>query len=264
MAKRPSLSTPIVKSLFAYSGNQCAMPTCVNPLVDKSGTILGKIAHICSASPGGARHEKSMTETERHSAPNLFIVCGACHDIIDDPNNEADYPAPLLRKYKKQHEDRFRKAERQLIEQFVDATQINQPVYPKTLKAYGKGLEKEDIARELKEISGFIDSLRELPLKERQFAINLAERMNRNGTDELDAHTVLSAFNIGVSKFKTMVRIIEEHGLGHISERDFDKAAVVLNEAWLKIFAYCKEQDIPPEDMFIDLNFGLLDKNDGS
>ena len=264
MVKRPALSSPIVKGLFAYSGNQCAMPTCINPLVDKSGTILGKIAHICSASPGGARHVKSMTEAERHSAANLFIVCGACHDIIDDPNNEATYPAPLLKKYKKQHEDRFRKAERQLIEQFVDSTQINQPVYPKTLKVYGEGLDKEDIARELEEITSFIDNLKELPLKERQFAINLTERMHRNSVDELDAHTVLSAFGIGVSKFKTMMRIIEEHGLGHISERGFDKAAVVLDEPWLKIFGYCTDKNIPPADVFIDLNFSLLDKNDGA
>src|SRR5262249_20718774 len=107
MAKRPSLSTPVVKSLFAYSGNQCAMPNCPNPLLAQSGTILGKIAHICAASPGGARYEASMKQPERHAASNLFIVCGTCHDIIDDPNNEDDYPAPLLRKYKKQHEDRF-------------------------------------------------------------------------------------------------------------------------------------------------------------
>lgn len=201
-----------------------------------------------------------MTEAERHAAPNLFIVCGACHDVIDDPNNEDNYPAPLLRKYKKQHEDRFRKAERQLIQQFVDSTQINQPVYPKTLKRYGKGWDKEDIERELEEIKSFIDSLKELPLNERQFAIKLAERMNRNSVDELDDHTVLSAFGIGVNKFKTMMRIIEEHNMGHISERGFDRAAVVLRDEWLKIYAYCTEENISPEDVFIDLNFGLLDE----
>jgi hypothetical protein len=62
MAKRPSLSSPVVKGLFAYSGNQCAMPTSVNPLVDVTGTILGKIAHICAVSPGGARYVATMTE----------------------------------------------------------------------------------------------------------------------------------------------------------------------------------------------------------
>jgi hypothetical protein len=236
------------------------MPTCANPLVDASGTILGKIAHICSASPGGARYDKSMTEAERHSAPNLVIVCGACHDIIDDPNNQSTYPAAMLRKYKKQHEDRFKKAERQLIAQFVDTTQINQPVYPKTLNSYGAGLEAEDVAREQKEISKFIDNLKELPLNERQFAIKLAERMDRNGVDELDAHAILSAFNVGRTKFNTMMSIIEDHNLGHFAERGFNKHAVVLREEWLKIYAYCREKNIPPEDVFIELNFGLLDE----
>ena len=42
---------------------------------------------------------------------------------------------------------------------------------PKTLKVYGDGLDPEDIARELKDISGFVDNLKELPLSERQFAV---------------------------------------------------------------------------------------------
>ena len=80
---------------------------------------------------------------------------------------------------------RFRKAERQFIAQFVDTTQINQPIYPKTLKAYGSGLEASDLARELKEITDFVDRLKELPHNERQFAIQLAERMDRNNTTRL-------------------------------------------------------------------------------
>jgi hypothetical protein len=228
MAKRPSLSTPVVKGLFAYSGNQCAIPTCQNQLVDVSGTILGNIAHICAASPGGARYDTNMTEAERHSASNLLILCSACHDIIDDPKNEKDYPAPLLRKYKKQHEDRFRKAERQLIAQFVDSTQINQPVYPKTLDAYAQSLNIEDTARELTDIRSFINRLKELPLNERQFALKLTERMDRNGVEELDVHDALSAFSVGQMKFKTLMGVIDHHGLGHISERGFNSYSVEL------------------------------------
>jgi hypothetical protein len=254
----------VIKKLFAYTGNQCAMPNCSEALVDPSGTMLGKIAHIHAAEKGGARYLDSMTDEERRAQANLFIICGKHHDIIDDKNNEKDWKAERLRAIKKAHEDRFKKAERQLIEQFVDSTQINQPVYPKTLKAYGEGLDEEDIARELKDITDFIDKVRELPLRERQFAINLAERMSRNGVDELDAHTVLSAFNLGMTKFKTMMRIIDEHGLGHISEREFDKADVVLSDEWLKIYAYCTERNIPPEDVFIELDFSLLDEIDGA
>ncbi|MBO4224745.1 hypothetical protein [Bradyrhizobium neotropicale] len=253
----PTPST--IKKLFAYTGNQCAMTNCTELLVDPSGTMLGKIAHIHAAEKGGPRYLDTMTDDERRAEANLFIVCGKHHDIIDDKSNEADWPAEKLRALKKAHEARFKKAERQLIEQFVDSTQTNQPVYPKTLKEYGKALEEESIQRELKDITSFIDKLRELPLKERLFAIKLAERMVRNDTDELDAHTVLSAFNIGRGKFQTMVRIIEDHGLGHIIDRGYNQAGVVLNDEWLKIYAYCKEANIPPEEIFIDMDFGLLD-----
>lgn len=254
----PTPST--IKKLFAYTGNQCAMTNCTELLVDPSGTMLGKIAHIHAAEPGGARYIASMTDEERRAESNLFIVCGKHHDIIDDKKNEVTWPADKLRALKKSHEGRFKKAEHQLIQQFVDTTQINQPVYPKTLKVYGAGLEAEDIARELKEISGFIDNLRELPLNERKFAVKIAERMNRNNVDELDAHATVSAFSIGATKFKTMMRIIEDNGLGHIAERDYNQYAVVLRDEWLKIFAYCTEENIPPEDVLIDLNFGLLDE----
>jgi hypothetical protein len=142
---------------------------------------------------------------------------------------------------------------------------INSPHAQKTLQSGLKSpdrlLEPEDIARELKEISNFIDNLKELPLNERQFAIKLAERMNRNNVDELDAHATLSAFSIGQTKFTTLMRIIEDHGLGYIREKEHNQYGLVLSEEWLKILAYCTEHNIAPEDVFIDLNFGLLDEN---
>ena len=85
-------------------------------------------------------------------------------------------------------------------------------------------------------------------------------RMLPTGVDELDAHTTLSAFNIGQTKFTTIMRIIEDHGLGYIRERGHNQYGIVLNEEWLKILAYCTDHNIPPEDVFIDLNLGLLDE----
>jgi hypothetical protein len=104
MVKQPQRLPPtpsVIKKLFAYSGNQCAMPDCTEMLVDPSGTLLGKIAHICAAEPGGCRYDASMTDEERRGVENLFIVCGKHHDLIDDKNNVKNYPADLLRKYKK-------------------------------------------------------------------------------------------------------------------------------------------------------------------
>jgi hypothetical protein len=59
MAKTRLSPTPsVIKKLFAYTGNQCAMPDCQETLVDVSGTMLGKIAHICAAEPGGPRYDR--------------------------------------------------------------------------------------------------------------------------------------------------------------------------------------------------------------
>jgi hypothetical protein len=56
------------------------------------------------------------------------------------------------------------------------------------------------------------------------------------------------------------MRIIEDHSLGYIRESGHNRYGMVLSEEWLKILAYCTDHNIAPEDVFIDLNFGLLDE----
>jgi DNA-binding transcriptional ArsR family regulator len=222
MAKTRLSPTPsVVKKLFAYSGNQCAIPDCKETLVDVSGTMLGKVAHICAAEPGGPRYDPNMSAEEARGIENLFIVCGKHHDIIDDKNNEQDYPVDLLRKYKKQHENRFKKAERQLIKQFTDTTQLSQPTYPVHLKALARALDIPSIEgaeNEIRGIRAFIDRLKELPLDEREFALKLAERMRRRNRDELTVDDVMGAFNVSANALRRHMQILEEHGLGHIVE----------------------------------------------
>lgn len=164
----PTPST--VKKLFAYSGNQCAMPNCEKPLVDKSGTLLGKIAHICAANKGAARFDENMTNKQRRDFDNLFLVCGPCHDIIDDLNNIDEYPASSLRQYKATHEGRFKKAERQLIKQLADTTQTTIPTYPKNLGRLAQVVDigtSADLDDEINGVIDFIDKLKDLPLNER-------------------------------------------------------------------------------------------------
>jgi hypothetical protein len=202
MSKKPQrlpLAPSTIKKLFAYSGNQCAIPNCTETLVDVSGTMLGKIAHICAAEKGGPRYDPKMSDEQRRDISNLFIVCGKHHDIIDDKNNEKDYPADLLGKYKATHEGRFKKAERQLLKQFVDTTQIAQPTYPKHLRALAKATGDRKLADHKEEIRGihyFIDKLKEFPLQEREFALKLAERMRRRRKDLLPVDDVMGAFKL--------------------------------------------------------------------
>jgi hypothetical protein len=272
MSREPQRLPPtpsVIKKLFAYSGNQCAMPNCTETLVDVSGTMLGKIAHICAAEKGGARYDPMMTNEQRRDISNLFIVCGKHHDIIDDRNNEKDYPTDILRKYKATHEGRFKKAERQLLKQFVDTTQIAQPTYPKDLRALAAALGVNELADHEEEIRGvryFIDSLKELPPQEREFALKLAERMRRRKKDLLPVDDVMGAFQLSVNALKRHMGVLEHHGLGSIEEgSEPGQYFVALSERegasnpWIEILEFCEMTGHATDELIHDLNFGLYD-----
>nr|VFK18339.1 MAG: hypothetical protein BECKLPF1236B_GA0070989_11393 [Candidatus Kentron sp. LPFa] len=98
-----SPKTSTIKRLFAVSGNQCAYPGCTAPLVEPTGTVTGKIAHIKAASENGPRFDESQSEEERHGFNNLILLCGRHHTIID--TEVFDHPAETLIEYKKAHEE---------------------------------------------------------------------------------------------------------------------------------------------------------------
>lgn len=100
--KSPSEKT--IKRLFALSGNQCAYPQCQTLIVQKTGTVTGKVCHVKGKSPGGPRYDKSQTDEARHSFENLILLCSVHHDIID---NEPDrHPVELLLELKEMKERR--------------------------------------------------------------------------------------------------------------------------------------------------------------
>jgi hypothetical protein len=57
------------------------------------------------------------------------------------------------------HENRFKRAERQLIEQFVDTTQSSQPISPTNLKGLAKALGVDKFADHPTEISGILEEM---------------------------------------------------------------------------------------------------------
>lgn len=94
-----------VRRLDTLSGNQCADPTCDKPLIAKDGkSIISKICHIEAASPDGARYNSKQSDDDRRHFDNLILLCDECHTIIDNKENEGEYPVPLLKKWKKDHE----------------------------------------------------------------------------------------------------------------------------------------------------------------
>jgi hypothetical protein len=92
-----------VKRVFALSGNRCAFPRCQSRIIDDAtGKPVGKIAHICAASPGGPRYDSSMTDEQRRSYDNLLLLCGAHADVVDA--DLTAYTVDRLREMKRTHE----------------------------------------------------------------------------------------------------------------------------------------------------------------
>lgn len=266
MAPTPST----VKKLFAYSGNACARPDCDARLVDETGTMLGKIAHICAAEKGGARYVDSMTDDQRRSFHNLIIVCPTCHDVIDDPDNSQKFSAEVLRTWKRSHEQRFQSAERQLLKTLRDTTQSSLPSYPQNLRrllrVFDLG-EPEELPEELPGVVDFIDRLKELPLEQRTFAIKLAERMRRLNVSQLDTQDVIGAFQISAYKLNQHAGLLEIHQLGDINQSITpDRYDIRLwdrkpgGNPWIEMLDFCDVTGDAVEELILDLNFDLYDE----
>lgn len=59
---------------------------------------IGVASHICAASPGGPRYDKSMTPEERKSIENCIWLCQTHARLID--TDVITYPTEKLRKMK--------------------------------------------------------------------------------------------------------------------------------------------------------------------
>lgn len=121
MATRLKPTEKTIKKLFALSGNQCAHPECTNLMIDPSGTVLAEICHIEAAAGKGPRsnHDPQQTDEDRRAFDNLILLCRIHHTLIDDqPKN---YPVASLKKWKAEHEEKYRHARSLTEEQIVKA-----------------------------------------------------------------------------------------------------------------------------------------------
>ena len=108
--KRPDdFKLETVRQVAERASYFCSNPKCRRITIgpDKSNqaksTKTGVAAHICAASPGGARYDMSQTPQERQNISNAIWLCATCSVLIDK-NGGHDYPADHLKKWKKDHE----------------------------------------------------------------------------------------------------------------------------------------------------------------
>jgi hypothetical protein len=82
----------------------CAFPKCTNKIFGKD-KYYGKVCHIEAANETGKRWNPNLPPNDRREYPNLILMCGYHHDIIDA--DEQTYTVEYLRNLKANHESRI-------------------------------------------------------------------------------------------------------------------------------------------------------------
>ena len=99
---RDDFSRPTIDRLAKRAGMKCSNPDCrlptAGPDADGGVTNTGVAAHICAASPGGARYDPDMTPEQRSGMQNAIWLCQNHAKLIDD--DELGYPPSKLHQWK--------------------------------------------------------------------------------------------------------------------------------------------------------------------
>lgn len=111
-----SIKRSVESELWGRAAGRCEFDGCNkilyrSPLTQEKVNIAEK-AHIYSFSEHGARgHGIFVKDTEGLNAiDNLMLLCHDCHRLIDSDLNGIHYSAELLRKWKRDHEQRVEQA----------------------------------------------------------------------------------------------------------------------------------------------------------
>ena len=103
----------------AKSSNECAFPSCSEPMVKTESNgedyLAGDLCHIHGKKEGSARYDSSLTPKQIHAPENLLFLCKNHHwEIDEDPDG---YPVSRLLEMKAAHEgENAAAARRQLAE----------------------------------------------------------------------------------------------------------------------------------------------------
>lgn len=106
---RENIPAWVALRLWVKAAGRCEFNGCNKDLYTEGLTLkkqkLGEIAHIVAAEKDGPRGDDPLPMEDRSKFENLMLVCREHHKHFDI-QYVADYPADLLRKWKKEHEKR--------------------------------------------------------------------------------------------------------------------------------------------------------------
>jgi hypothetical protein len=109
MAKRDDFSPDTVIALQKRAAFICSNPECRRLTIAPSGedpmkcNYAGVAAHITAATDGGPRWDANLSPVQRSDISNGIFLCGFCATMVDK-NKGLDFPVPVLRAWKEQHD----------------------------------------------------------------------------------------------------------------------------------------------------------------
>lgn len=108
--KRVKPPTRVVNVLWGLAAGRCQFAGC-NKILSRSSVTsedskIGEGAHIHPVG-NGPRRSASGRPGDINELSNLMLLCRECHRLVDGPKGEASYPASLLLKMKREHEQRI-------------------------------------------------------------------------------------------------------------------------------------------------------------
>ena len=280
--KRLKPKPEVLRELYLLSGNNCAIPDCNHVIIDHAGVAVGHVCHIEAAMPDGARFNKGQTNEERSALANLVLMCAGHHTQIDSKQHEKKWTVLKLRKIKADHEKKFKGLDNSLQQAFqngyVDSTDSLSPTVATSFAEFERLLPESKLrasqeSKRLKQISGFVKKLGNVPEDERKLMASIIRRAMKLNLHEgsvcVHVDDVKSVFGIGHSRIKSLCAALERHQVGSVdlagTAKDEDEYHVILQEpsdyvTWAELVKFCEKSGRDLDDFMLRLNFGLLDQ----
>lgn len=273
MSEQPKRLRPtaeVLRKLYLKSGNQCAFPGCYNAMVDDNGNFIGQICHIEAAEAGGERFNPNMTNEERRAYDNLMLMCYEHHVVTNDV---VKYPVSVLKKMKKEHEDKFSSVIQKMRNSVMDYGIVNRYFEAQTCKklsdVMGFGCTEEENLENAKILNTLIYKLVDLPIETRYL---LAVMVTRSFND-IVGRCVVPLYEIEVATGKDSyfinnhIDILNRHGLS--SEPDMDEYGRPFCNLygdsksgwnyWGDIRDFCKKSDNSINKICVEVDFSVFD-----
>lgn len=278
VAKRLAPTQETVRELFLKSGNLCAYPGCGRLMMNEEGVFVGHVCHIEAAEVGGERFNPNMTNEERRSAANLMLMCYDHHTVTDDVER---YTVEILKGYKRDHETRFSRPDRAILESLSDWTRRDEPTAASNLKrmsaVLGWGLGDEELRESALAIQSYIERFRLVPVDVRRFVGAVAMRILRMkstsavsqslGGDSILASDLRGALRLQDSSIIQRTNEMAAYHLGSIDEmyqNDMPQPAVEIYRLdgwsfWPDLAEFCEKAPESMEAFTVELDFRRLD-----